>query len=154
MFLLRRHDVAASTNAVEENMPSGRRNGATRTMMRLTMPCNVSICSLNTADQKGSCFNNDLYRREDAPPASRRRHCPRRLWRRGTEQLFFLLLFYFFVPSSFEWHHFVDRSASFLQQLSSMPRHRVGEAKMQCSFPSICPKLTSRPDGGGTNGAP
>jgi hypothetical protein len=58
--LLRRHDVAASTKAVEEKMPSGRRNGATRTMMRWNMPCNVSTCSLNTADQKGFYFNNNF----------------------------------------------------------------------------------------------
>ncbi len=38
-------------------MPSGRRNGATRTMKSRTMPCNVSTCSLNTVDQKGFCFN-------------------------------------------------------------------------------------------------
>jgi hypothetical protein len=36
------------------------------------------------------------------------------------------------------------RSAFFLKQLSSMPRHRVGEAKTRCGFPSICPKLISR----------
>jgi hypothetical protein len=59
-FLLRRHDVAASTKAAEKKMPSGRRNGATRTMMRRTTPCIVSACSLNTADQKGFCFDSDL----------------------------------------------------------------------------------------------
>ncbi len=42
-------------------------------------------------------------------------------------------------PSSFEWHHFVDRSVSFLQLLSSMPR-----SKTWCGFPSICLKLISR----------
>ncbi len=43
----------AETKAFEEKMPSSRRNGAIRTMMRRTMPCNVSTCFLNTADQKG-----------------------------------------------------------------------------------------------------
>ena len=49
----------AETKAYKEKMPSGRRNDATRTMMSRTMPCNVSACSLNTADKKGFCFNND-----------------------------------------------------------------------------------------------
>jgi hypothetical protein len=51
---------ADTMKVFEEKMPSGRRNGATRTMKSRTMPCNVSTCSLNTVDQKGSCFNNDL----------------------------------------------------------------------------------------------
>ncbi len=50
----------AEAKAIEEKMPSGRRNGATRTLMSRTIPCNVSTCSLSTVDQKGFCFNNDL----------------------------------------------------------------------------------------------
>ena len=42
----------AETKAVEEKMPSGRRNYATRTMMSRTMPCNVSTCSFDIVDQK------------------------------------------------------------------------------------------------------
>ena len=52
---------------IEEKMPSGRRNGVTRTMMSRTMPCNVSTCSLNNVDQKkGLSFNNDLNRRDES----------------------------------------------------------------------------------------
>jgi hypothetical protein len=42
-------------------------------------------------------------------------------------------------PPTAEWNHFVDRSASFLQNLSSCRR-----SKTWCGFPSICPKLISR----------
>ncbi len=51
---------AYTMKVVEEKMPSGRRNGATRTMKSRTMPCNVSACSLRTVDQKGFCFSNDF----------------------------------------------------------------------------------------------
>ncbi len=43
---------ADTMKVVEEKMPSGRRNGFTRTMMSRNMPCNVSACFLNTIDHR------------------------------------------------------------------------------------------------------
>jgi hypothetical protein len=72
---------------VEEKMPSGRRNDATRTMKSRTMPCNVSICSLSTVDKKASIstvifatqmVTRQIKRNEDPVSPSYMNHAARR----------------------------------------------------------------------------